>query len=224
MKLFKPYNIEEGKFLVSLARRTIREYLKTGHTPKVESPYERLIKDKYGVFVTLEVISSRGKMLRGCIGFPFGHSNVANDVALAAIESATSDPRFPPLSLDELSEVVIEVSILSPMELIKVKKPKDYVNEVKIGIHGLYVSWGIYSGLLLPQVPVDYGWDSMTFLSEACIKAGLPPDAWLESGVKIYRFQAQVFQELEPEGRVVERDLIEEAVEKGLLNKKDIEK
>ncbi|RLF14401.1 MAG: TIGR00296 family protein [Thermoprotei archaeon] len=225
MKLFKPYNIEEGKFLVELARNAIREHLRKGITIEAKSPYERLHKDRYGVFVTLETLTPSGtRALRGCIGFPFGHKSVAEDVVLAAIESATGDPRFPPLTLSELSDVVIEVSVLSPMELIKVEKPKDYLNEIIVGIHGLYVSWGVFSGLLLPQVPVDYGWDTMTFISEACIKAGLHPDAWLEPGIKIYRFQAQVFQEQKPEGPVVERDLLKEAISKGLVKREHVDK
>ncbi|RLE54756.1 MAG: TIGR00296 family protein [Thermoprotei archaeon] len=212
IQVFKPYSIEEGRFLVKLARKAVTEYLIHGKVidPPSETP-EKLLRDRYGVFTTIEVyLGPAHRELRGCIGFPQGYKNVATAVILSAIAAATEDPRFPPMTVDELSKVVFEVSILSPMELIKVEDPRDYLKHIKVGYHGLMIEKGFRSGLLLPQVPVEYGWDEETFLCETCIKAMLPPDAWLERDTRVYRFQAQIFMEVTPNGDVVERDLVEE--------------
>jgi uncharacterized protein (TIGR00296 family) len=117
------------------------------------------------------------------------------------------DPRFPPVRESELEAIVVEVSVLTKPELIKVNNPKDYVNEVKVGVHGLIAERGYYRGLLLPQVPVEWNWDVEEFLGETCMKAGLSADAWLTPGFKLYRFSAQVFQEKTPRGKVAEKTL-----------------
>ena len=124
--------------------------------------------------------------------------------------SATEDPRFPPVRRDELSRIIIEISILSKPELIEVRNPREYLDKIKIGEDGLMIEYGLYSGLLLPQVPVEYKWNVEQFLSELCIKAGLPPDMWLDRNVKIYKFKAQIFREKIPNGEVYERNLLEE--------------
>lgn len=216
LRPFKPYSLEVGKFLVKLARRAVEEYLRSGKVidPPPETP-PQLLQDKYGVFTTIELYLGPGRReLRGCIGFPQGYKNVATAVIMSAIAAATEDPRFPPMRPEELSQVVFEVSILSPMELIKVEHPRDYLRYIRVGYHGLMVEKGIHSGLLLPQVPVEYGWDEETFLCQTCLKAWLPPDAWLDKDTKVYRFQAQIFMEVEPNGEVVERDLLRELEER----------
>jgi len=211
-ELFKPYTLDEGKFLVELARKAVESYLKEER--RIEPPDNTpgsLLKDNYGVFTTIEVFNPHGhNELRGCIGFPRGYRNVVTAVINSAIAAATEDPRFPPMGLEELSKVVFEISILSPLELIEVRDPRDYVRQIKVGIHGLVVEKGLFTGLLLPQVPVEYLWDEGEFLSQTCMKAWLPPDCWLEKGTKVYRFQAQLFKELEPNGKVIERDLLKE--------------
>ena len=128
----------------------------------------------------------------------------------AAVESATRDPRFPPLSISELDQVVFEVSVLTPPQLIKVSSPKEYPSKVKIGVDGLIVERGFNKGLLLPQVPVEWGWDSEEFLCQCCMKAGLTPDCWVLQGTKIYKFSCVLAIEIEPKGRVVLIDLREE--------------
>ena len=110
---------------------------------------------------------------------------------------------------EELDKVVIEASLLTPPEIITVKKPKHYVKEVVIGRDGLIVEKGFRRGLLLPQVPVEWKWKVDEFLSHTCMKAGLLPDSWLEEGVKIYKFSAKIFSEVEPRGDVVEKKLKE---------------
>ncbi len=212
---FRPYTIEEGRFLVKLARRAVEERLLSGRKLGVPSDApQRLLEDAYGVFTTIETYRGGRRELRGCIGFPRGYRNVAAAVVEAALAAAFEDPRFPPLSKSELSEIVFEVSVLSPLEEVRVRSPREYPRAIKVGIHGLMIEAGIFGGLLLPQVPVEYGWDEEEFLCETCMKAGLTPDCWLEEGTRVYRFQAQIFAELTPGGEVVERDLLKELEER----------
>ncbi len=184
-----------------LARRGIEKYLREGELLEEEVPEE--LRKPRGVFVTL----LEGGELRGCIGFPFPHLPLAEATVKAAISSATSDPRFPPVTLEEMGGIIVEVSVLSPPEVIKVKDPKEYPKQVKVGRDGLMVEWRGFSGLLLPQVAVEWNWDAEEFLSQTCMKAGLGADCWLRRDVKISRFTAQIFTELEPGGRVEERRL-----------------
>ncbi|MCS7097891.1 MAG: TIGR00296 family protein [Candidatus Methanomethyliaceae archaeon] len=199
--------LEEGEFLVRLARNVVTKYItkmEKIHPPK--HPSAKLY-EKRGAFVTIEKIINERKILRGCIGYPLPHLPLIEAVIESAISAATKDPRFPPLKEKELSEVIFEVSVLTPPKLLEVKNPKDYPKLIKIGRDGLIVEMGYYSGLLLPQVPVEYNWDEETFLSECCMKAGLPPDCWLSRGVRIYSFTAEIFCEERPFGNIVRREL-----------------
>ncbi|MEE8402490.1 MAG: TIGR00296 family protein, partial [Candidatus Hydrothermarchaeaceae archaeon] len=125
----------------------------------------------------------------------------------AAVSAAVEDPRFPPLSEGELESTLVEVTVLTSPELIKVASPKDYTNNIEIGRDGLIVENGLNRGLLLPQVPVDQGWSKEDFLSYTCTKAGLTPDCWLDEDTKIYKFSGIVFTEVEPRGKIEERAL-----------------
>lgn len=191
--------LEEGKFLVKLARRTIEGYLHTDKKPPAPKTAEKLHK-RSGVFVTL---TKHGE-LRGCIGHPLPELPLVDAIIDAAVNSATRDPRFPPVTLEELPEIKIEVSVLSPPELIKVKSPREYPKHIVIGRDGLVVEWSGYAGLLLPQVATEYGWDAEEFLSHTCMKAGLMPDHWLRKDVEISKFSAQIFGEKSPGGEVEE--------------------
>jgi len=193
--------LEEGTFLVRLARKGIERYLREGEILEEEVPEK--LKRPGGVFVTL---LKQGE-LRGCIGFPFPSLPLAEATIKAAISSATSDPRFPPVTMEEMEEITIEVSVLSPPELIVVKNPREYPSHVKIGRDGLMVEWRGFSGLLLPQVAVEWNWDPEEFLSQTCMKAGLGADFWLRKDIKISKFTAQIFSEIEPGGKVEERTL-----------------
>ena len=104
-----------------------------------------------------------------------------------AISAAFQDPRFEPMSAKELEDLDIEISVLTPM------KPVTDINEIEVGKHGLMIVKDYYSGLLLPQVATEYGWDRETFLEHTCMKAGLPVNAWKDSDTKIYAFSADVF-------------------------------
>jgi hypothetical protein len=196
-------SLAEGRLLVKTARLTIETYLRESKIPPTPEVPPKL-KELRGVFVTL---TKQGE-LRGCIGHPMPTTPLIDALVDSAVSSATRDPRFPPLEMDELSEVEVEVSVLSKPETIKAKNPREYPNSITIGKDGLIVERGWHAGLLLPQVPVEWGWDPEEFLSHACMKAGLTPDAWLDKNVKISKFSAQVFREKRPAGEVEEHKLI----------------
>ncbi len=205
----------DGVYLVRLARRAVEEYLRTGQRLKPSDAPEKLRRPG-AAFVTIETFYSyERRELRGCIGYIHPVKSLAETVAEVAVEAAVADPRFPPLSLDELPRVTFEVTVLGPMEPLS-SDPKKRVEEVKIGVHGLLARSGLLQGLLLPQVPVEYGWDAETFLAETCVKAGMPPHCWLDSLVEFYRFTARLWREKEPGGEVEERNLLEELKRMGL--------
>jgi uncharacterized protein (TIGR00296 family) len=190
--------IDDGTYLVKLARRSIEAKFNGSEADISDAP--EITRQVCGVFVTLK--SQRGT-LRGCIGYPTPIRPLVEAVREVAQAAAFEDPRFPELSRGELSITLIEVSVLTPPEIIKVVKPDQYPKMVRIGVDGLIVKKGFRSGLLLPQVAPEWVWDSEEFLSQCCIKAGLPKDSWLFKGTEISRFQAIIFTEIIPEGDVV---------------------
>ncbi|MEM2105191.1 MAG: TIGR00296 family protein [Candidatus Bathyarchaeia archaeon] len=200
-------NIEEGKLLVKLAREAVEEYLKTKRKTKAPENIPEKLRKPCGVFVTINILTNGEKELRGCIGYPYPTTPLIEAVIDSAISSATQDPRFYPLSLNELNKIVFEVSVLTPPQLISVEKTSEYPKRIKVGEDGLIVERGIFKGLLLPQVPVEWEWDEEEFLCQCCLKAGLPPDAWLLKDTKIYKFQAIIFEEEKPRGEVKRKSL-----------------
>ncbi|MDH5782909.1 MAG: TIGR00296 family protein [Candidatus Bathyarchaeota archaeon] len=199
--------LEEGTFLVKLARRAVENYLKNGKILTSPANVSPKLKERCGVFVTINKASQEEKELRGCIGFPYPTTLLVQAVIESAISSATQDPRFPPLSLDELSHVVFEVSVLTPPQPVDVQNPKEYCSKIKVGRDGLIVERSFSKGLLLPQVPVEWKWDEETFLCQCCMKAGLPPDSWLLDETKVYTFQAIIFEEKTPGGEVALKEI-----------------
>lgn len=193
---------KEGTFLVELARKAVEHYLKTGKCMSAPENLSEKLLQPCGVFVTINSVAKGEKELRGCIGFPYPTMPLAQAVTDSAINAATQDPRFPPLSLNELDHVVFEVSVLTPPKLIEAKNPREYCTKITVGEDGLIVERGVYKGLLLPQVPVEWGWDSQEFLCQCCNKAGLLADYWLRQGTKIYKFQCIIAQETSPKGPV----------------------
>lgn len=200
-------SLKEGESLVKLARNAIEHFLKTGEKPPVPKNVSSKLMQKCGVFVTLNHAELGAKELRGCIGYPEPILPLVEATIDSAINSAAHDPRFPPVTLKELDKIVVEVSVLTPPQIIEVKDPKDYPRKIEIGKDGLIVERGWYKGLLLPQVPVEWHWDEEEFLSNCCIKAGLPPDCWVIEGTKIYSFQAIIFEEESPKGKVKRKEL-----------------
>lgn len=173
---------EERKLLKELARESIVSALEGKPLPRL-SEVPPGLQEHRGAFVTLE----KNKRLRGCIGFIQATRPLYETVQEMARAAAFEDPRFSPLTREELPKVEIEISVLTSME--RITDP----SQVKVGTHGLYLVRGVRRGLLLPQVATDNGWDLETFLSQTCIKAGLPPDAWKDPDTEIYTFSADVF-------------------------------
>ncbi len=198
--------LEEGIYLVRLARYSIQSYLSNNKLPKVKPAYEKLLKPS-GAFVTLKRYADNS--LRGCIGYPEPILPLYQAVIRAAVAAAFEDPRFPPLSPEELPEVLVEVSVLTPPERIdtKVSDRRKLPDIVKIGEHGIIVRKGPYSGLLLPQVAVEYSWNSIEFLNQTCLKAGLWYDCWLELDTEIYAFSAEIFTEKSPGGEIIREEM-----------------
>ena len=195
-------SLQEGKFIVNLARSAVKTYLETGRTVKAPENTPEKLFERCGVFVTINSLKNGEKKLRGCIGYPYPTNPLVEAVIDSAVSAATRDPRFYPLSLGEIGKVVFEVSVLTPPEVVEVGNPKEYVAKIKVGEDGLIVEKGVYKGLLLPQVPVEWGWCEEEFLCQCCVKAGLAPDSWLTKGAKIYKFQAIIFEEETPHGEV----------------------
>ena len=193
---------DEGKQAVELARAIIEQFVQT----KIVSPsnLSGVFTEKRGVFVTLHTYPHHD--LRGCIGIPLPIM-ILKEAIIESAKSATRDPRFPPLNITEFDHIIIEVTILTKPEHIQVNQPKDYLSHIEIGRDGLIVEQGFYKGLLLPQVPVEQEWEKEEFLSHTCMKAGLPPDAWFDMETKIYKFQGQIFTEVEPLGNIKEKHL-----------------
>ncbi|MEM0287686.1 MAG: TIGR00296 family protein [Conexivisphaerales archaeon] len=194
------YTIEDGRWMISLARKSAVYYL-TQHK-RIDIPLDTPAKmrEKSGVFVTFK--SYPDDQLRGCIGRPLPVAPLVEALIDSAIDSAVSDPRFNSMTLEEINKSTIEVSVLTPPQIIKVKKPVEYKERIVVGRDGLIVEWPFGAGLLLPQVAVEEGWNSEDFLANACMKAGAPPDLWLTGNTKIYSFTAMVFYEVSPGGDV----------------------
>ena len=195
-------SFEEGKNAVNFARKIIDNFVKNQQIPDDE------LNDKFnesqGAFVTIHTYPSNE--LRGCIGIPLPVMPLKQAIVEGA-KSATRDPRFPPLQIEELENIIIEVTILTKPEQIVVDDPKEYLSNIEIGRDGLIVEQGFFKGLLLPQVPIEQKWDKEDFLSHTCMKAGLMPDAWFEKETKISKFSGQIFTELNPRGEVKEKKL-----------------
>lgn len=193
--------LEDGIKAVKYARNVIESHVKNEEFDK--SLEGEIFDENHGAFVTINTYPD--KMLRGCIGIPEPIMPLKNALKEAAI-SACHDPRFPSLKEEELDKIVIEVSILTKPELIKVDKPIEYPKHIEVGKDGLIIEKGLYRGLLLPQVATEYNWNSEEFLNETCMKAGLSPACWLDEGVKVYKFQAEIFEEVEPRGKIIRKN------------------
>ncbi len=193
----------EGELAVHLARRAIEECLKNKIKIKPED-LPPVFKEKRGVFVTLNK-KSHSKDLRGCIGRPYPILHLGEAIIVSAINAAQEDPRFDPVEVEEIDDLLIEVTVLTVPKRINTK-PRDTPEKIVIGRDGLIIATKRSQGLLLPQVAVEHGFDSAEFLCQTCMKAGLMPDAWL-NGAEVYSFEGQIFEEIEPGGEVREKIL-----------------
>ncbi|MDR1727584.1 MAG: AmmeMemoRadiSam system protein A [Acidobacteriota bacterium] len=183
----------EKSILLDLARRTLEGYFASRSLPGLPAPEElRMLpgggaglRERKGAFVSLH----KDGDLRGCIGLIESDQELYLTVRRCVLSAALEDPRFPPVTRDEVPGLALEISVLGP--LVRVKS----VEEVQVGRHGIYMVHGVNRGLLLPQVAVEYGWDRREFLEQTCRKSGLPKYAWDSPDSEFYVFEAEVFSE-----------------------------
>jgi len=180
-----PLSDEARRDLLSLARGALEAHFMGAPPPRLLSDRAETFGQARALFVTLHL---EGR-LRGCIGTLSPDGELTRMIPKYALAAALQDPRFPPLASEELPLCEIEISVLTPPE------PFEIAEEIEIGRDGLIIESRGRSGLLLPQVATEWGFDAETFLAEVCKKAGLPMDAWKQSGVKLWKFQAEVFGE-----------------------------
>lgn len=176
----------EKKALLSIARRAVEAVVRDDkYTP--DDPGFDNLREKLGAFVTLH---ENGE-LRGCIGYIESRTPLFETVAEVAAKSAVADPRFEPVSEDEIDNLDIEISILSKPQIV------EDISQIKVGRDGLIMERGFYRGLLLPQVATENGWTREEFLKYTCLKAGMSVDCYKDPATKIYSFTALVFSEKE---------------------------
>ena len=192
----------DGVILVKTARNAVTEFLSNGNRMKLESDLEEKFSFNSGVFVTL----NNPDGLRGCIGFPMPEKKLSHAIIEGAIAAATEDPRFPSVKTNELNDIVFEVTVLTPPVVVDVSDPMEYLEKIKVGRDGLIIKHSFSSGLLLPQVPVEYGWNVEEFLQHTCEKAGLSRDTWKNESVKIEKFEGIIFKEETPNGVIVREE------------------
>ncbi|MDX1779613.1 MAG: AmmeMemoRadiSam system protein A [Thermodesulfobacteriota bacterium] len=173
---------KDKKILHTIARNAIESHTLSKPYPEMDISSQTL-QEKRGAFVTLH---KQGN-LRGCIGYIRGQKPLHQTIREMAIAAAFQDSRFKPVTQNELDDLDIEISVLTPLQ-----KVSD-VEEITVGKHGIYIIKDYHSGLLLPQVATEQGWDRKTFLEHTCTKAGLPEDAWKDSSTEIYTFSADIF-------------------------------
>jgi AmmeMemoRadiSam system protein A len=184
---------EQQQALLRVARQAIVLVVTEQHLLTLEV-VDQAFNEERGAFVTL----TRAGQLRGCIGYPEPHYPLQDTIIRSAVSAALHDPRFPPVTPTELPDINIEISVLSPLSPATPEA-------VEVGRHGLVIEKGHARGLLLPQVPVEWGWSRDEFLAHLCRKAGLPTDAW-QWGASLFTFTAEVFSE-----KLFSQDLLAEA-------------
>jgi len=170
--------------LLAIARDAIIHQVKNeDYSPSPRE--EKALNVRSGCFVTI----TQDGHLRGCIGNFQSQQPLFQEVATMAVAAASQDPRFQPMSRDELDNFSLEITILSP--LVKI----DDIKQIEVGTHGIYIVKGHNRGVLLPQVATDYGWDRETFLQQTCLKAGLSQNSWQQPEAEIYFFCGQIISE-----------------------------
>lgn len=200
---FKEFSDSDGELLVKTARKIVTKYLEKNEKIELDQEFKSKFSFESGVFVTINNLQG----LRGCIGFPLPQKKLFSALADASLAAATEDPRFSPVKKEELNEIIFEVTVLSPPVKIQVSNPLDYPTKIKVGTDGLIIKYDFSSGLLLPQVPVEYGWSEKEFLNNTCEKAGLAADMWKDPKTKVLKFEGIIYKEEKPNGNVVRKKL-----------------
>ncbi|MGC9366655.1 MAG: AmmeMemoRadiSam system protein A [bacterium] len=173
---------QQQQILLETARKTVEAVAKNDPLPS-PPPREGVLAESRGIFVTLH----RNDQLRGCIGYIMGVEPLNTAVIRMAKAACSEDPRFPRVKPEELDDLQIEISVLTPLEKV------ENIEDIEVGEDGLLIKNGFYQGLLLPQVATENNWDREQFLNHTAMKAGLPPSAWNDPLTEIYKFQAQIF-------------------------------
>ena len=196
---FENISFGDGVILVKTARKSVTEYL-TNNKKISNAIFNEKFNFNAGVFVTINDKSG----LRGCIGYPLAIKKLSYALIDAAISASTNDPRFSPVKMNDLDDLVFEVTVLSDTEEISTDSPYEILDSIKIGRDGLIIENGVKSGLLLPQVPIEYNWSKEQFLNHTCHKAGLTNDSWKDIATKISKFQGMIFKEILPNGEIIQ--------------------
>ena len=196
---FESITYGDGVILVKTARKAVAEYL-TNNKKISNAIFNEKFNFNAGVFVTINDKSG----LRGCIGYPLAIKKLSYALIDAAISASTNDPRFSPVKMNDLDDLVFEVTVLSDTEEISTNSPYEILDSIKIGRDGLIIENGFKSGLLLPQVPIEYNWSKEQFLNHTCHKAGLTNDSWKDIATKISKFQGMIFKEILPNGEIIQ--------------------
>ncbi len=197
------YTDDDGEFLVKLARQTVDAIVSGNERPSIPEEVPQHLLEKSGVFVTLNTMSGDKVSLRGCIGRPYPTQPLVEATIDSAIDAAMNDPRFNRVTPTELESIVVELSVLTPPKSLEYSNPKELLNLVEVGRDGLIVARGMSRGLLLPQVPVEWGWDTKEFVEHTCNKARLASNAWMDKDTEFMTFQAEIFGEKSPKGEIV---------------------
>ncbi|MFH1094713.1 MAG: TIGR00296 family protein [Candidatus Micrarchaeota archaeon] len=194
----------EGEMAVRGARKALRDALE-GREPEDVGGLP-VFGEARGVFVSIHTYPAHE--LRGCIGFPYPLMPLGKALSKAACAAGLEDSRFAPVRAGELDSLVFEVSVLSVPKEMKIREPAARLQALKIGRDGLILEYGRASGLLLPQVPIEWNWNGTQFLEALCEKAGLPRDMWKSASARLFTFQAAVFEEQKPNGKVTLKKMI----------------
>lgn len=200
----KVFSLEEGTLAVQIARKVIEAAIMKEEPGEIDIPDS--FREHGGIFTTISTYPA--KNLRGCIGYPQPVMPIYKAIVESAVAAATKDHRFPRLVPLELNRIILEVSLLTKPSPIKNTDPTSYPRLVSVGKHGLIVKKKGRSGLLLPQVPVELGWNSYEFLNQTCVKAGLPAKTWMDRTTEVLTFTAEVFEEMSPGGTVKRKGLV----------------
>ena len=179
---------EHGEYLLNIAKKAVKTYLETGEQILVPEDCPEELKEKLGVFVTL----NKNNQLRGCIGYPEPIESAIQATISVAIAAASEDPRFPHVIPEEYDNLEFEVTVLTKPQLMEIAHPSEYLNNIKIGKDGLMIKKGYSKGLLLPQVATENNFDVETFLEHTCMKAGISADSYLDESCDVYTFQGQI--------------------------------
>ena len=181
-------NKGDQQVLIELARNTLKCYFKDEDPDTSDCSHLTQLR---GCFVTLR----KGRALRGCIGFPKPIMPLYEQIIAATKAAAFEDPRFEPLDESDLGSIDIEISVLTRPELVKAESQDDYLENIKIGRDGIILQFNQYSGLLLPQVALEFHYNVIQFLEAVCLKAGVAKDSWKKKDAKIFKFRAEIFSE-----------------------------